>query len=264
MSISEAFFNVDAAQDTLLSDLKDVVRQHSNNHPRGQQRTLGPSEVGHPCLRKLAQSLLFGSGQTMNGGTINPPGDPLPSYIGTAAHARFEEAVQQDNTRREAAGQPSRWISEKKVVVRGDLSGTCDLFDMDTNTVIDLKFPGTTAMNEYKRNGPSAEYRTQAHLYGAGYRNEGYDVQRVGIWFLPRAGQLASSYLWVEDYDQSVVDHALGRIDLALMVIDDLRVDQHPEHLGLIPRTAHHCAWCPYFSPVQHGDPTACSGEASW
>lgn len=259
--MTSSFFNIET-KDSLHDDLKSVVKQHDSAHPRGQQRRLGPSEVGHPCLRKLAQSLLFGSGQTATGDTINPPGDPLPAYIGTAAHSRLEEAIALDNARRVAQGEPERWLSERKVVVRGDLSGTCDLYDMETGTVIDFKFPGTTAMNEYKRNGPSPEYRTQAHLYGAGYRNEGYDVKRVGIWFLPRAGQLASAHLWFEDYNQAVVDEALAKMDLALIMLNDLRVEEHPQHLAMIPKTPHHCGWCPYFTPLPgHPDPTACTGS---
>lgn len=261
--ITEAFFNVDTAVDPLHADLKAVVRQHADSHPRGHQRTLGPSEVGHPCTRKMVQSLMFGSGKTHGGNHINPPGDPLPSYIGTAGHARFEAAVDLDNARLEAMGLPARWLSERRVTVREDLSGTCDLYDLDTHTVIDLKFPGASAMSEYKRNGPSPEYRTQAHCYGAGYRNEGYPVKRVGIWFLPRSGQLASSHLWLEDFDQTVVDEVLSRIDLAHNIIESLEVKSHPDRLKFVPTTPHHCQWCPYWTPLPgHQDPTACQGDA--
>lgn len=250
--------------DPLLNDLKALVHKHSNNHPRSQQSRLGPSEVGHPCLRKLAQGLLFGGEHGHTPGAaprINPPGDPLPSYVGVAAHARLEEAVAQDNARLEEQGMPPRWISERKVVVREDLSGTCDLYDVWTETVIDFKFPGTTAMTQYRKNGPSPEYKIQAHLYGAGYKREGYPVARVGIWFLPRAGQLATSHLWTEDYNQVLVDETLRRIDLAVAMIDDLDVDRHPERLAMIPTTTHHCSWCPWYAPYDHDSPLACKGD---
>lgn len=262
--IAEFLTSGAALPDPLLADLKAVVHQHATSHPRHLQARLGPSEIGHPCLRKLAQGLLYGGehGVTSDGPAprINPPGDPLPSYIGVAAHAKLEDAVALDNSRLEAKGMPPRWISERKVTIRPDLSGTCDLYDMWTHTVIDFKLPGTTAMTLYRKEGPSPEYRTQAHLYGAGYIREGYPVERVGIWFLPRAGQLATSYLWTEPYDAGIVDTALSRIDLAVAMIDDLRVDEHPERLALIPRTPHHCSWCPYWSPVEHPSPVACPG----
>jgi hypothetical protein len=249
----------------LHNELKNLIHQHADAHPRSAQAALGPSEVGHPCLRKLVQGLIFGSGQTMSGDIINPPGDPLPAYIGVAGHSKIEEAVHLDNLMRQSRGQQPRWISERKVTVRHDLSGTCDLYDLDTDTVIDVKFPGTTAMTRYKKEGPSPEYRVQAHLYGAGYRNEGYNVTTVGIWFLPRAGQLASSYLWTEPYNHAVVDDVLTRIDLAHSMVEHLALGAEPQRLNLLPKTPHNCGFCPYFTPVPHTDPTACPGEeALW
>lgn len=265
MTVSEFLTSGAELPDPLLTDLKGMVARHASSHPRHLQARLGPSEVGHPCLRKLAQGLMFGGEHGVVSGEpaprINPPGDPLPSYIGVAGHAKLEDAVALDNARLEEKGMPPRWLSERKVVVREDLSGTCDLYDTWTNTVVDFKFPGTTAMTEYRKNGPSPEYKIQAHLYGAGYRREGYPVERVGIWFLPRAGQLATSHLWTEPYDQAIVDETLSRIDLAAAMIDDLQVDTHPEHLAFIPTTPHHCQFCPYWSPLEaHPSPLACPG----
>ena len=248
--------------DPLHDALKHVVRQHADSHPRSAQMRLGPSEVGHPCTRRMVQSLLFGSGNTATGRPINPPGDPLPAYVGTAGHKQLESAIHLDNMLREAEGKEPRWLSERKVVVREDLSGTCDLYDMETGTVIDFKFPGTTAFSEYKRYGPSPVYRVQAHLYGAGYRNEGYAVNAVGIWFLPRAGQLASAHLWTEPFDQTLVDETLGRIDFAHNIIDMLELDDHPERLKFVPTSPQSCQWCAYWTPVDHGDPSACMGGA--
>src|SRR5438309_11787526 len=74
----------------LLSDLKNMLRQHARSHPRHLQIQLGPSEVGHPCSRKLAQGLLELP-------QINPQYDPLPSYIGVAAHKAMEDAAALDN-----------------------------------------------------------------------------------------------------------------------------------------------------------------------
>ena len=249
--------------DPLHEALKAVVRQHSDSHPRSAQKRLGPSEVGHPCARKMVQSLLFGSGNTGTGKPINAPGDPLPAYIGTAGHARLEEALALDNERLVGEGSEPRWLSERKVVVREDLSGTADLYDMQTGTVIDFKFPGSTAFNEYKRYGPSLTYRVQAHLYGAGYRNEGFNVHSVGIWFLPRAGRLASAHLWTEAFDQAIVDDALTRIDYAHNIIGMLELEEHPERLKFVPTSPHNCVWCKYFSPVPHEDPCACPGDSN-
>src|SRR5690606_18684287 len=128
-----------------LDDLKGVFKRDWSNHPRSQQKTLGPSEVGHPCVRRLATSMLQFE-------RINPEGDPLPAWLGTAGHAKFEQAVIADNERiideymqhvgrhntiRGDAprctfrdGEPvGRWYTERRVTIRGDLAGTCDLYD---------------------------------------------------------------------------------------------------------------------------------------
>lgn len=114
--------------DEIAKALRDMIRHGSRVMPRSQQKALGPSEVGHPCPRKLAYGLMDEPGE---------PGfsDPLPSLIGTAFHSWLEWAAPQHN---ELLGR-ERWLPETKVTVREGLSGTCDLFDTDTGTVIDHK-----------------------------------------------------------------------------------------------------------------------------
>lgn len=273
---SQAFLfgNDDAPDDTgdeLLGDLKSLIRNHDASRPRSQQKTLGPSEVGHPCIRKLAQGL-------MQVDRINPTGDVLPSYVGTAVHAQLEQAVALDNGRIIAEhlldttsrctwldGKPiGRWISERRVTIRPDLAGSCDLFDTWNNTVLDLKVPGVSKMTEYRKRGPSEVYRRQAHLYGRGYRNAGFTVAHVGIWFLPRAGQLATSHLWTEPYDNALVDETLARIDNALVLINDFEVEQHPDRWAWFPKTPDSCQFCPWWTANQsHPNPAACTGGAT-
>ncbi|OHU71360.1 hypothetical protein BKG86_17045 [Mycobacteroides chelonae] len=267
----------------LCEDLKGVLRRKWKQHPRSQQKAIGPSEVGHPCSRKLATTLLQFP-------RINPEFDPLPAWMGTAGHAKWEESVDYDNAQiiseraaweAENGNQPGgprctilgdltgdgdplavgRWLSERHVQVRTDLSGTCDLFDTWTGTVIDLKFPGVDRMRKYKKEGPSPEYRIQAHAYGRGYRNEGFEVNRVGIWFVPRGGMLASSFVWSEPYDDEVVDEMLAKLDNIAIVLDELQVEQHPERLAHIPKVAHDCVFCPFHTTRREDDrPYACTG----
>jgi hypothetical protein len=246
----------------LLSDLKALIRNHSTAHPRGNQVALGPSEVGHPCARNIIQGLLGGQEHA-----VNPDSDPLPSWLGTAAHARFEQAVELANqwdADNDEIGidEALRWISEHKVTIRAGLSGTCDLYDTYTKTVIDLKFPGATAMTEYRRNGPSDVYRTQAHLYGRGYINDGYDVKNVAIWFIPRAGLLSTSFLWQEPYDKSLVDSTLERLDGLIILADDMDLEHNTNLLQWIPITPHHCGWCPYWDVTGASESDwACKGN---
>ncbi|AEL19704.1 exonuclease [Mycobacterium phage Larva] len=255
----------------LLNDLKAVLRRHYFNTPRNMQKALGPSEVGHPCARRIAGGLLQLE-------RVNPEGDPLPSWVGTAGHSRFELAIEEENARliRQAQEFPGtrctvhdgvpigRWFSERRVTVREGLSGTCDLFDTWTGTVVDLKFPGTTKFAEYKKRGPSTVYRSQAHLYGRGYRNQGFDVKRVAIWFLPRGGQLSASFAWSEPYSDEIVDGVLAKLDQIAIAMDELRIDGHPERINLFPTVSDDCQYCPFFTPrAGHPAVHACRGGVS-
>lgn len=273
-SASAAFLDVDNEPETsfeeqLLGDLKDVLRQQYHNTPRHLQRRIGPSEIGHPCTRQLA-------GKLLQLDPINLDGDPLPSWLGTAGHSRFELAVELDNdtiidkrATYEAdhgdIGAPrctflgeftgdrdpmalGRWLSERRVTVRDGLTGTADLYDTWTNTVVDLKFPGKTTFDHYRKNGPSPEYRVQGHAYGRGYRNEGFPVERIAIWFLPRSGRLVDSFVWSEAYNDAIVDAILARLDNITLALDALDIDEHPERLNLLPKKPHDCLFCPFYS----------------
>ncbi|ASR85946.1 Cas4 family endonuclease [Mycobacterium Phage Niklas] len=264
----------------LLADLKGVFRRAWAQHGRSLQKALGPSEIGHPCPRRLASSM-------MEYDRINPEGDPLPAWLGTAGHTKFEDAVNLDNERlidqwlkdrqqrctvlRGVTGGDDpqyvgRWFTERRVNVRGSLSGTCDLYDTWTDTVIDLKFPGASRFQEYKKFGPidkAPEYRVQAHAYGRGYRNEGFPVKRVAIWFIPRGGTLSASFVWSEPYSDEIIDQALDKLDNILIALDELRIDQHPERIALVPKVPSSCMFCPFFSPVPNPEvPHACTGDA--
>ncbi|UVD41017.1 Cas4 family endonuclease [Mycobacterium phage Nanz197] len=271
----EQQFNAD-----LLADLKGVFKRAWAQHGRSLQRALGPSEIGHPCPRRLASAMLELP-------RINPEGDPLPAWLGTAGHTKFEDAVNLDNERiidqwlkdrqqrctvlRGVAGGDDpqyvgRWFTERRVTVRGGLSGTCDLYDTWTDTVIDLKFPGASRFAEYKKFGPvdkAPEYRVQAHAYGRGYQNEGFPVKRVAIWFIPRGGTLAASFVWSEPYNNGIIDGALVNLDNILVALDELQVDKYPERIALVPKVPSNCMFCPFFSPsAGRPEPHACTGGA--
>jgi hypothetical protein len=167
---------------------------------------------------------------------------------------------------------PPRWFSERKVTVSEGLSGTCDLYDLHTGTIVDFKFPGVTRMTQYRKavaagQAPNMVYRIQSHLYGKGYRNEGYDVKNVGIWFLPRSGTLSTSLLWVEPYSEDLVQEQLSRLEDLIILLHDLELERHPERLAMIPITPHECSLCPHFSvnPQRSaGNPFACLGGAEY
>lgn len=234
---------------TTLDDLKNLIVDGAKEDDRSQQKALGPSEVGHPCLRKLAYGLL----QTPKS---NSYGDPLPSVVGTGAHARMEEFAHRANRR---LGR-TRWLPEFKVTVREGLSGTCDLVDLDTMTAVDWKFPGTSGMAKYSSKGPSEQYRIQAHLYGRGLRNAGIAVEHVAIAFVPRGGQLRHAHLWTEPYDDSLVDKTLDDIDNVAALINGYEILDNLDRIEVIPVTPVDCWVCPWHRAVPAG-PHQCNGD---
>ncbi|WP_063042250.1 MULTISPECIES: hypothetical protein [Nocardia] len=225
----------------LLNDLKQMLLDAEKNRPRSQQRTLGPSEVGHPCMRKLAHATVASrkANLTTTERGANSYDDPLAAMIGTGAHTVMEEAARSAN---DALGEGNmRWIPESRVTVRPPesnrpgLSGTADLYDLRTHTVLDWKFPGVTRYKHYVAHGPSPTYRGQAHLYGRGYKNMGFPVSHVGIIFVSRTGTLRQMHLWREPYSDELVDEILTRLDDVDRLIDELNLEQNPAGFPQVP-----------------------------
>ena len=69
----------DEAQ-ALASKLTKTIRHFSDHAPRSQQKRIGLSEVGQPCVRRNAYKLL-------DWAQTNPKTDPWPSISGTAIHS---------------------------------------------------------------------------------------------------------------------------------------------------------------------------------
>lgn len=250
--MTAAFFDTDTPECTnagLKADLLAMIRDHNDATPRHQQTELGPSQVAHPCNRKLA----YGLTQTPR---CNPPFDPLPSIIGTATHTWLQSAAHHANNQ---LGR-QRWLTETPVTITPGLSGSADLYDTDTNTVIDHKLPGTNRIAAYKRD-PGATYRTQVHLYGKGFRNAGHPVQTVAIWFLPRGGSLSGAHLWSEPYDEALALETIARRDQVICLLNDFRVEDNPERYEWFSRCGPDCQFCPWWSPKPQG-PLQCPGES--
>jgi hypothetical protein len=243
------FANADL-EDPLVADLQALIRDAASGAARSLQRAPGPSEIGDPCLRRLAYKLV---GPAPTNTTI----DPLPSTDGTAFHEWVAPAVTRYNTQHGRI----RFISEQRVEIRTGLRGTLDVYDADTRTVIDWKRPGATNFKKYKADGPGEQYRQQVHLYGMGLTRLELPVERVAIAFLPRGGLLSGLHLWQEPYDPGTAQAALDRYDQLLCVIHDLDLESHPENWPLIPKTPAHCAWCPWWSANSTDVSTGCPGE---
>jgi hypothetical protein len=185
----------------------------------------------------------------------NPSFDPLPSIVGTAAHTWMQSAAEHAN---KVLGR-QRWLIEHRVTVAPGLSGSCDLFDTDTGTVIDWKFPGATRFDMYKKH-MSPVYQGQSHLYGLGFENEGRQVNTVVVALLPRGGYLKGMHLWKEPYSRSLALECLSRREKVIGLCDDLQVEANPQGYQWIPIEPYDCRFCPFFR-AEPRSPYECGGK---
>ena len=228
--------------------LMQAIQWADLHSERSLQQSLGPSEIGIQCMRQLGYRLA---------GTppVNLHADPWFAVIGTAVHDWLAYAL--DAYQRKVLGRTPpnlRWLIERRVDIHPPLvpGGKTDVYDLDLEAVIDYKVVGADTLRKAQAEGPSQQYRVQAHTYGRGWEQAGRPVREVVIVFLPRSNFLAKTYVWSEPYDRSVADQALARV----AAIDTLRravpVHQLP--------TSDNCTWCPYHRPHRPADDTGCPG----
>lgn len=237
--------------DLLAAEIMHQIERTIGDHPRSLQKRIGPSEVGHPCKRRVGYKLL-------DVAECNTAGDtPWLPTIGTAVHSWLEEVFTFANP---GGNEPTRWLTELRVnvgEVNGvDITGSADLYDRVTATVIDWKIVGPTQLKKYKANGPGDQYRSQIHLYGRGMTRRGLPVDRVMIAFLPRNGELRDAYLWHEGYDEQVALAALERLAGIHLATSLAGVSV----LSQLDPVESYCTRCPWFRPGSSDVTTGCPG----
>lgn len=239
-----------ADPELLRDELYGLIYGALADSPRSRQTTIGPSEIGTPCPRRLGYMLA---------GTPKPEQRSrgwIPA-IGTACHTMLAEMLATYNTN---LGW-SRYLLETRVdigTVGGvTLRGSADVYDRVTCTVIDWKIVGVTTLKAARRHGPSATYRTQIHSYGLGFVNRGVPVDEVVIAYLPRSGELADGYWHVEKFDPTIAETALTRADAIATALALAPAET------VIPQLlkGDDCGFCPWKIRSLDGadtDPTTC------
>lgn len=190
----------------LATQIKETFYAYSNRKTkdnRSAQTTLGPSEIGTPCDRRLAMALLGVA-------PVNPGGDGWAAFVGTCTHAGMAEIYTF------ADAGTGRYAVEMPVFLGVPTvpRGTTDLLDRRPGVVIDWKVMGKYSLDKFKKEGPSVTYRTQAHVYGLGAERAGEKVRNVAIVGLPRAGRsLDEMHIWTQPFDRKFAQAALGRVE---------------------------------------------------
>lgn len=245
-----------ADADSLRADLVAHIEAAAGGSERSRQRKIGPSEIGHPCDRRLGY-------RSLGVDKINDRPGWRPT-VGTAVHEWLAHAMLSANkTWRETSGVDTpRYLVESKVEVGDEITGSCDLYDRVTATLVDWKVVATSTIRDAKANGPSEQYRIQAHLYGRGWTRRGLDVEAVGIFFLPSSGELHEGHLWTEPYDEQVALDALDRLRRTTALTATFGAKALPvlSTDGAIPRL---CRYCPWFLPAATDPTEACPGAVA-
>ena len=237
----------DSPLDDMLGEMRNVVRWYDQSRPRSVQTDIGPSEAGSPCPRRLAYKMLGVE-------KVNTDTDPWAAIIGTSVHRWLDDAFGAANDLLPV----KRWETSTRIDIPGYMSGTIDLFDHATGTVIDHKVTGATAMAKVKKGIISQQYKVQCHLYGLGLIVAGFNVKHVAICHWSRTGMLRDAQYWTEPYDEAVAEAALQRLDaIKVMIAPGVSA------LPMIPTADGFCIYCPHYSPANTDIEQACPGHVT-
>jgi hypothetical protein len=230
----------------LTAMFKEIFRQYTNRTGRSAQKTLGPSQIGSPCDRRIAMHLL-----AMR--PVNPGGDGWAAFVGTSLHAGLEKMMDWAD-----AGQ-GRFLTEVSLQYPSAFvpHGTADLLDRILYMIDDHKCQGQWAADKLKREGPSEEYRVQLHTYAYGARMRGERIEWVALVSWPRdKPNLDDLYVWTERYDPSIAREALARVDRIAKEVDAMKAELEPdgdwarprdwEVAARFPIVNSDCKYCPY------------------
>lgn len=231
----------------LANELTNIITEASRYTPRSQQVYIGPSEVGQECVRRLAYKLLDWEKANESGG------GSWAANVGTAIHSFLEEIFSK---------YPEKYEVEQKVQIRANLSGTVDLFDKEKGYVLDWKTTSPAGVKAKRSEGATSQQVTQVQLYGYGKAQQGVQVNKVGLIFLPTGGQITDMHIELYDYDENAALSALARLDSVYELLSTIDVEENPQMWPLIPATpSRMCMYCPYYRPFSTDLSVACNGD---
>lgn len=231
----------------LANEITNIITEASRYTPRSQQVYIGPSEVGQECVRRLAYKLLDWEKANESGG------GSWAANVGTAIHSFLEEIFSK---------YPDKYEVEQKVQIRANLSGTVDLFDKEKGYVLDWKTTSPAGVKAKRSEGATSQQITQVQLYGYGKAQQGVEVNKVGLIFLPTGGQITDMHIELYDYDENAALSALARLDSVYELLSTIDVEENPQMWPLIPATpSRMCMYCPYYRPFSTDLAVACNGD---
>ncbi|MFE6222928.1 hypothetical protein [Streptomyces sp. NPDC057854] len=254
----------------LTARLKEMFYAFDNRRSednRSAQTTMGPSEMGTPCDRRLALSL-------MRMPPVNPGGDGWAAFVGTCIHAGLEQMFMWADHGTGRFACETRLAFDSRYVPKG----TADLIDRTLFMLDDHKCQGRWSRNKLKSQGPSQTYRVQAHVYAYGARQRGERIEHVAIISWPRdEATLDDLYVWTEPYNPAIAQKAFERVhrigdeveqqqrELAetygVPSRDEQQLLQNKARVGAGFDVADDCRFCPFYLPNARDITHGCNGE---
>lgn len=241
----------------LKQQLIDIIKWADRNSARSRQKSIGPSEMGDPCDRRIGYRLAEIP-------EVNDRFDPWAAVVGTSIHSWLDAAI----SAYVVEFGSNSWLTETPIQITPLIRGTSDLFNVDESCVIDHKGAGPSIMKKVVKDGPPPGYVVQVQLYGLGYEQLGYPVKKVALAFYPRAGWLRDMYVWTADYDREVALAALDRVSGIAQNVMKLEIlkesNEHRwEQVDAVP--SDHCGFCPWYVPDRDlevgANATGCPGR---
>lgn len=231
---------MDPFEQSIAMMFKEIFYQYTNRSRRSQQKTLGPSQIGTPCDRRLVMHFLGAP-------KVNPGGDGWAAWVGTQIHHGLEEMLKWAD-----AGK-GRFAVEQRLRFPSELvpGGTADLIDRTLFMIDDHKAQGQWAADKLRTSGPGDLYRTQLHVYGMGARQKGEKIERVALISWPRdKSNLDDLYVWSEPYDPQIARNALQRVeDLKAWADQQMAEGKSVQETAAAASFADDCRYCPYHMP---------------
>lgn len=239
----------------IAARLKEIFYAYTNRDTsdnRGAQAHLGPSEVGTPCDRRLAMSILRVP-------PVNPAGDGWAAFVGTAVHAALADMFVW------AGHSSGRFAVELGLLFDSTVMprGTGDLLDRTLCILADHKIMGDYSLKKLAQKGPSDTYRVQVNLYAHAARQMGEKVDTVAIIGWPRERpSLDDLYVWTEPFNGEVVDTALNRLAWLQEAVG-LMSAEYPTALEAAAQfsTENDCRYCPFHAPGDNNMTRGCPGR---
>lgn len=213
---------------------RKIIEQITKPTERGQQKSVGPSQIGG-CPRCLGESLALRLPEQYPD-IQHMEEFGLGSWIGTAVHSYLESEV----NIRGAIKEQKNFIYHLEGY--GDIKGSTDLWC--AGHIKDWKVLGKFMYDELCLQYllepgiiPKVDYRAQQQLYGYGWETAGYEVKTVGLVVIPKASNnVRDIKFFTEDYSRQYAEGVLRRLDKIWQWVQDGKLEELP-----IDETCYRC-----------------------